>query len=165
MTYVPRDPSYTNFRAVSVKDGIVRLADPWQDTSFVAWKATDGTIGTKFMVHDTKLTSNKELYVCDGGGSIVLKGYDILYGTSSFVGKSTVGANSVSEASLTITGVLTTCIVLVNAATSAQVSGYIPYGSNCMTAGKINVFYHTGNATAATAAVPINYTLLFPQTS
>ena len=149
---------YTSFRAVSVKDGTLRVPDPYNQIDSGTWAVT-------LQVASATLTGNRNVYVCDGSGSMVLKGYDILYGTSSFAGSSNLAVQSIGQASVTITGVVATCIVLVSAATSAQVAGYVPIGSKYASADKIWVFYKTQAATAAVAEVPINYTVLFPQTT
>lgn len=155
--------SFTSFRAVNAKDGIIRLEDPFLNTTYVA-KHPDN-YGVTFKVVKSSLTANRKIYLGDGAGSMMITGYDMLYGTSSFTASGNIAAQSLGQASVTITGVLTSCIVLVSAATSAQVAGYVPIGSSCKTAGKIWVFYKTQAATAAVAEVPFNYTILFPQTS
>jgi len=148
--------SYTNFKAVNVKDGVIRVADTY---------ATTNSYGVTLRTADGILTGNRKVYVCDGAGSMFLKGYDILYGTATFVGSGNIAAQTVAQASVSITGVLATSIVLVSAATSAQVAGYVPIGSKYATTDKIWVFYTTMAATTAVASVPINYTVLFPQTT
>jgi hypothetical protein len=155
---------YTSFRAVNAKNGYIRLEDPFKNTTYVA-KHPDN-YGVRFSVDSTSLSANRKVYLGDGSGSMMITGYDILYGTSTFLGNDNIVAQSIGQASATITGVLTSCIVLVSAATSAQVAGYVPIGSSCKTAGSIWVFYKTQAATAAASVeVPFNYTILFPQTS
>lgn len=155
--------SYTSFRAVNAKDGYIRLEDPFMNTTYVA-KHPDN-YGVRFSVDSSTLSANRKVYLGDGSGSMMITGYDILYGTSSFAGSGNIGAQLIGQSSVSITGVLTSCIVLVSAATSAQVAGYVPIGASCKTDGKIWVFYKTQAATAAVAEVPFNYTVLFPQTS
>jgi hypothetical protein len=155
--------NYTNFRGVNVRDGIVKLSDPEQNTTYTSVKV--GNYGVSMVVDPKTLTTNRRIYIPDANGSMVIKGYDILYGTSAFNGGSNYAAQTVGQSSITITGLLASCIVLVTAATTAQVSGYVPIGAKYAAADKAWVFYKTQAATAAVALVPINYVALFPQTS
>lgn len=154
---------YTSFRAVNARNGYIRLEDPFKNTTYVA-KHPDN-YGVRFSVDSTTLSANRKVYLGDATGSMMLTGYDILFGTTVFSGNSNIATQSLGDSTVAITGLLTTCITLVSAATSAQVTGYVPIGSQCKTAGLLTVFYKTQGATAATTDIPINYMILFPQTS
>lgn len=154
---------YTAFRAVSVKDGQARLEDPFVNTTYIAKPVSN--YGVRFEVAKSTLTANRKIYLGDGSGSMMIKGYDITFGTTSFIGDSSVAAQTVAQAAVTISGVNTTSVVLVQAATSAQVAGYVPTGCVPSAADTVWVFYKTQAATAATATVPISYMILNPQTN
>jgi len=149
---------YTSFRAVNVKDGTMRIPDPYNKTTSV------NNYAVTLQVAEAGLTADRTVYMGDGDGSMFLMGYDILYGTSSFLGNGNIAAEAIGQASFSITGLVTSAIVLVSAATSAQVKGFIPIGSKCISADKALVYY-IATASAATTEVPINYVALFPQTS
>jgi len=155
--------NYTNFRAVNVKDAMIKLSDPEQNTTYTSVKV--GNYGVVMTINPKTLTTNRKIYIADGSGSMVIKGYDMLYGTTTFYGSGNIAAQTVAQSSVTITGVLASCVILVSAATSAQVAGFVPIGAKYATTNKIWVFYKTQAATTAAALVPINYTVLFPQTS
>ena len=159
---------YTNFRAVTVKEGIIRLADPWQNTTYVATKATDGTIGVRLQIAAGTLTGNKTLHVCDGSGSMFIKGYHIAFGSTTVNGSmSLVPVGGFYLGTAAVTGVLTTSVILTNIyATSGAGAAITPVGAVCRTAGIIDFFLT--NVTAATVGagvLAVNYLILHPQTS
>jgi len=62
-------------------------------------------------VADSTLSGNKKIYLPDANGSMMIKGYDILFGTTSFEGNGNIAAQTVAQAEVTISGVVTTSIV------------------------------------------------------
>lgn len=155
--------NYTNFRGVNVYDGRIRLEDPEQNTTYTSVKV--GNYGVSFAVAPKTLTANRTVYITNGGGSMMVYGYDVIYGTTTFLGNGNIAADSVAQASVAITGVLATCTILVSAATSAAVTGFIPIGAKYATTDNAWIFYRTCAATVASTSVPINYAVFYPQTS
>ena len=153
--YINSQP-YTTFRGVNLKDGKLRLADKTVST-------TDYAVELK--VVPGIATAERKVYLKDASGSMIVKGYHITYGTSSFLGNGNIAIDTIATSSASITGVLTSSVVLINAETSAEVAGYIPFGATCQTAGKIIIQYLVATATAAITAVPFSYVILHPQTS
>ena len=142
---------YTEFKNVNCKQGKFRLeGNPW---------------GVEFVVDDTTITGNIKIDLKDSTGSMVVKGYHIEYGTTSIKCNGNVAAYGVGTSSVSITGLKTTSVILVNPATSAQVGNFVPFGATCQTAGKALIQYYVGVASAAITTVPINYVVLHPQTS
>ena len=153
--YIDGNP-YTNFKGVNCKDGKFRVADP-----------TEGTLdyAVIFQVAPATLTGDRKVYVCNSSGSMFVRGYDIIYGTTSFAGSSNIAVKTVATSSCSITGLTTTSWLFISPCTSAEVAGYVPMGAVCKTAGKALIMYRTLGATTAVKNVPINYILLNPQTS
>ena len=111
------------------------------------------------------LSADRKVYAKDASGSLIIRGYHVTYGTTVFIAKSNYGANDVGESTITLTGALTTSIILVSAASSAEVASVVPFGATCATADQATVLYQIGVATAAVSTIVINYAILNPQTS
>jgi hypothetical protein len=154
--YINNQP-FTNFKGINVSEGVVRIAN-----------STIGTTDYGLVLKTVPgLTSGAErkIYAKDGSGSMVVKGYHIVYGSTSIVCSSNIAANGVATTSVSISGVLTTSYILINAATTAESASFVPFGATCQTAGKVIVQYYVGAATSAVTVVPITYAILNPQTS
>ena len=153
--YINKQP-YTTFRGVNLRDGKLRLAD--KDIS-----TTDYAVELK--VAPGTYTGERKVYLKDASGSMFVQGYHITYGSSSFLANGNIAIDTIASSSASITGVLTSSVILINAATSAEVEGFIPFGATCQTAGKVIIQYLVATATAAITAIPFNYVILHPQTS
>lgn len=154
--YINGQP-FTNFKSVNVSEGVVRISN--------------STIGTTDYGMTLKATPSsfagpeRKVYVKDATGSMIVKGYHIVYGSTSIVCSGNIAANGVATTSVSITGVLTTSYILINALTTAATDTFVPFGATCQTAGKVLIQYYVGAASAAVATVPINYVIFNPQTS
>ena len=153
--YIGNQP-FTDFKGVNVSEGVVRIANSTIGT-------TDYGLVLK-TVPGSFVGSERKVYLKDATGSMIVKGYHIVYGSSSIICKGSAAANSVQNSSFAVTGVLTTSYILVNAESTAAGS-FVPFGATCQTAGKVLVQYNVGAATAAETVVPISYVILNPQTS
>jgi len=153
--YISGQP-YSNFKAINLTQGKLRVADKTISTTDynVVLATTPGTF-----------TGERKVYLRDADGSMFIKGYHIDYGTTSIVCNGNIAASGIATTSCSISGVLTSAIVLINATSSAQVPSFVPFGATCQTAGKVLIQYFVGAATAAITTVPISYVILNPQTS
>ena len=154
--YIGNQP-FTNFKSVNVSEGVVRIAN-----------STIGTTDYGLVLKTVPgLTSGAErkVYLKDATGSLVVKGYHIVYGSTSVVCNGNIAANGIATTSVSITGVLTTSYILINAESTAAATSFVPFGATCATAGKVIIQYYVGAATSAVTVVPISYVILNPQTS
>jgi hypothetical protein len=154
--YINNQP-FTNFKGINVSEGVVRIAN-----------STIGTTDYGLVLKTVPgLTSGAErkIYAKDATGSMIVKGYHIAYGSTSIICKGSIAANAVATSSVAITGVLTTSYILINAASTAAATSFVPFGATCQTAGNVLVQYYVGAATSAETVVPISYVILNPQTS
>jgi len=154
--YINGQP-FTSFKSINVSEGVVRISNSTIGTTDygLTLKAVPGSFAGP----------ERKVYVKDATGSMIVKGYHIVYGTASVICSGNIAANGVATTSVSISGVLTSSIVLINAISSAATSTFVPFGATCQTAGKVLVQYYVGAATAAVTTVPINYAILNPQTS
>jgi hypothetical protein len=145
---------YSEFRSVNSKDGRIRFeADPF---------------GVTLVVDDATLTANRKVYVCDASGSAVVKGYHIIFGSTTISGTGTtlslVPVGDFMKVSVALTGARTTSIVLANVYSTAGAGAAIAVAAaRCTTANYLEVLLT--NITAATVAngtLSINYAVLNP---
>jgi hypothetical protein len=146
---------YTSFRGVNSKDGRIRFQDP------------NLTYGARIEIDNNTLTDDRKVYLCDGNGSLTVRGYHITYGSGTYQNNSNIAANTIYTATMAITGVLTTSIIFcsVNGMSgTAAVSGY-PIGAKCTTAGVASLVMLSGATTAAAGTVALDYVFFNPQTT
>lgn len=154
-----KNQPYTDFKAVNCQDGLARIADGTIHSTNMSEYAV------QLAVAPATLTAEREVYAKDADGSLVIYGHHVLYGTTSILCNGNIAANGIATTSCSISGLLTSCIVLVNAETSAQAASFVPFGATCQAAGKAIIQYYVGAATSAITTVPISYIILYPQTS
>lgn len=146
---------YTSFKAINANDGLIRIADRTISTTDYA---------VTIAVDQGAITAERKIYAKNAGGSLMLYGNDVVYGTTTIICNGNIAAGGVATASCAISGLLTTSVIFVSAATTAQVAAFVPFGATCATAGKAIVQYFVGAASAAITTVPINYIYWHPQT-
>ncbi len=145
---------YTDFRAVNSKDGRFRLQD--------------GAYGVRFEVDSATLTADSKIYVPNAGGSMVVRGYHMTYGSATFQRDPNIAADTLYTGTATITGMLSTSIVFVNFAGllgSGAATGPLPIGVNYKAAGIANLMLLNLAATTTIGTSIVNYVMLLPQTS
>lgn len=147
---------YTDFKAINANDGKIRIADEDRST-------TDYSV--ELTVAPSVTQGSRTVYVKDVNGSMMLCGYHVTYGTTTIQCSSNIAANGIATTSCSISGLLTTSYILINAETSAEVAGFVPFGATCQAAGKAIIQYYVGAATTSVATVPISYIYFQPQTS
>ena len=154
--YISGQP-FTNFKSVNVSEGVVMISNSTIGTTDygMVLKAAPGSF----------VGSERNVYVKDATGSMIVKGYHINFGSTTIKCNGNIAANGVATTSVSISGVLTTSYILINAATTAASSSFVPFGATCQTAGKVIIQYYVGGATSAITTVPITYAILDPQTS
>lgn len=154
-----KNQPYTDFKAVNCKDGLARIADGTIHSTNMSEYAV------QLAVAPATFTAEREVYAKDADGSLVICGHHVIYGTTTIMCNGNIAANGIATTSCSISGLLTTSYILVNAETSAEVAAFVPFGATCQAAGKAIIQYYVGAATAAITTVPISYIIFNPQTS
>jgi len=144
---------YSEFRAVNCKDGRLRFEGK--------------PFGVTFTVDPTRIKGNRKYDLCDATGSIFVKGYHATFGSTTVTSTmSLVPVGGVYKGLATVTGVLTTSIVLVNVSNQSTAVGIKVASACCHTAGYIDCsLSNCAGSTIANTALAINYLVLNPQTS
>ena len=145
---------YTEFRSINPRDGVIRFEGK--------------PFGTRLAVASNSLkTSNRKVDLCDGSGSMFVKGYHLLFGSVQVTGQmSNVPVGNFMTCVATVSGVKTSSVVFANVYTTATAAGIAVAATRCKTADAIEVL--VTNVTAATinnGAFWINYMVLHPATT
>ena len=144
---------YTDFRAINMKDGRMRL------------EGRPG--GVKFEVQPTTITADRTISVCDCDGTMLVKGYHFIFGTGWAIGTvSLVPVGDFYKLTLAATGVRTTSHIIAGINSTVTASGIAIGAAKCTTADVIDLW--ATNVTAATIAsgsLQISYMVLHPQST
>lgn len=144
---------YTDFHNINCKEGRFRIeAQPF---------------GTKFQVAPTTISADRTIWVCDGSGSLMVKGYHFIYGTAWVGGTLSlvpVGVPYYAN-NLAVTGIKVTSIVQACVHSTATAAGLMVVNARCRTDGYLSVGLAAIGSTVANASLQIAYLIMNPQTT
>lgn len=145
---------YTDFRAVNMKDGRFRIEGR--------------PSGVKFEVEPTTITADRTISICDCDGTMLVKGYHVLFGTVEVSGTlSLVPAGELYKFSVAASGLKTTSHVLACIHSTVTSSGLAVGAAGCSTADYLDVYLTAVGAASITGGtiLQVAYMALNPQST
>lgn len=145
---------YTDFRAINMKDGRIRV------------EGRPG--GVKFEVQPTTITANRTISICDCDGTMFVKGYHMIFGTVLVSATlSLVPAGSLYKISAAVSGLKTTSQILACIHSTVTSSGLAVGAAGCTTEGYLDLYLTGVGASSITSGtiLQVAYMALNPQTT